>query len=478
MKHTIKLFFVVAITGIAMFTACKDDEAADISLPVTDQATIDAEPLGGHTLININTDQAWTASVDVDWVRVSPVSGNGSGIINVDIDKHLGLRRTGKINFAIGSSTTTVSVLQKGQDTAKYLSELENRRIKRAIIDGTAVKIFWDKAPLKCVISELEYETLSGEFKTVTVLADESESECPDAKFDAVYRTRSGFIAPSTPDTVYKAWTASKSSIVSGFPTGTFFVHPRSYRYDALTGEPVAPVPLPEFETPRTVDIEAVNDGVYRISDLFGGYYTVGRGYSDPENNAYSPYGIFSVDGETYSLIEYGSDDWGYGFNKIDGYNNPLAGVLTLDAYWNNANYVFRLILCTESSKLDNDGYFAVDEFPFSTAGKYEFSAIRWQGNIGGWGEKYGVLAYKVTVPRAGKLKITDHVSPDRNIWFMVVNDKAGADSGDVDADGADGTVEYDVSAGTYYVFGILNTWYEDIAALSSINYDIEITLE
>jgi hypothetical protein len=127
----------------------------------------------------------------------------------------------------------------------------------------------------------------------------------------------------------------------------------------------------------------------------------------------------------------------------------------------------------------DADGYFVVDKLPFREQGKYEVSAVEWQGQVGSWGEKFGVLAYKVTVAGSGKLKIIDHASPTYNIWFLLCNDKAAADKGDgaYIAQG-DGTVEYSVTPGTYYVFGIMNTWYEDLAKLNTFNYDIEITCE
>jgi hypothetical protein len=92
---------------------------------------------------------------------------------------------------------------------------------------------------------------------------------------------------------------------------------------------------------------------------------------------------------------------------------------------------------------------------------------------------KFGLLAYKVTVTDSGKLKVVDHVSPTWNIWFILFSNKETADQGNwpnnVLSEG-DGTIEYDVTPGTYYVFGVLNTWYDDIAPLTTIDYNIEIT--
>jgi hypothetical protein len=481
MKHTINLFLMIAIASIAMFSACNDDEVVNPALPTIDHKEIDVKAVGGKTLINVNTDKTWNASVDVDWARVSPSSGNGSIIVNAEIDKNLGSQRTGKINFVIGSATSTVNITQRGIDTAKFLSEQVNRRVRQTEFNGTTVTIVWDDPTPNCGITELEYEILPEGWARIVVANDETRIECTNAKADSPYRVRSGFIVPLMGDTLYGSWTVSQNPLLSSFPTGTLNVHPRSYRWDATTGNLSGAVPVSEFATPRTVELEAVSENVYRISDMFGGFYTVGRNYSDPVTNTFSPYGVFTVDGGTYSLTEYGRDNWGSGFNKIEGYNNPTRGTLTLDIYWNNGGLVFHLILCQESSRLDRDGYIVVDELPFSENGKYERNAIRWPGGyIGGNSPKYGTLAYKVTVNQSGKLKVIDHVSPDYNIYFVLHTDKTAADAGDGPhyAPPVDGTLEYDVTPGTYYVFGLLNTWYPDIGQMTTIDYDIEITLE
>lgn len=478
MKHTINSFLMIAIMSIAMFTACNKDEVSNPSADIIDHKEIDVPAVGGQTLISVNTDQTWNASADVDWVKVLPASGNGSEIVNVEIDKHLGARRTGKINFKVGSATATVNITQRGMDTATFMDEQVNRRVLQTEYNGTTATVIWDAPTPNCAISELEYETSAG-WARIVVTNSETQIECPDPKADAPYRVRSGFIVPLMGDTLFKDWTVSQSTLVSSFPTGTLKVHPRSYSWNLSDGNLRAPVPVSEYATPRTVEIEAVADGVYKISDLFGGYYSVGRGYSDPVNNSFSPYGIFSVDGETYSLIEYGNDNWGSGFSKIEGYNNQSRGTLTLDAYWNNAGIVFHQILCTETSSLDNDGYVVVNGLPFKEQNKYELNAIRWTGTLGSYSAKFGALVYKVTVTNSGKMKIVDHAS-NKNMFFEVATSKSSADNGDSDIHATyDGVLEFDATPGTYYVFGILNAgWYPDVNALETIDYDIEITCE
>jgi hypothetical protein len=470
MRHIINWFSTFAIILVAMFTACKEkEETSDPSAFTIDHNSIDALSIGGKTLINVSTDLSWNATVDDDWISLSPVSGNGSGIVNVEIGNHMGIRRSTKINFTAGAITKTIDVLQRGRDTARYLEERQNRPVKLTSLEGPLIKVFWGEPTPESVISELEYETTSGAWRKVTVQSTDTESECPDARLDAKYRTRSGFVASGTFDTLYKSWTTSKYPIYYAFPTGTLFVHPHSYRYDAITG--AFTLPSSEYASSHPITVEVLEDGNYKVSDLFGGFYALGRdGYGD----SYICYGVFNSE---FSLVDSKTDPWGYGFIKLEGRTNLDDGFVVLDVYWNTGNYVFHLILCQD--QWDKSGYYIVDNLPFRKEGKYELSALHWPGQLGTWGEKFGVLSYKVTVANSGKLKITDHKSPDRNIWFMLYNNKEKADKGDSDyIKEGDGTVEYDVTPGTYYVFGVMNTWYEDIAPLTSIDYDIEITLE
>jgi hypothetical protein len=474
MKHTINLFLIIAVAGIAMFTACKDEDISDPSSLTIDRTMIEVMPVGGQTLISVNTDLAWNATVDADWVKISPASGNSSETVNVEIDKHLGLRRTAKISFTAGAVSKAVEIQQRGQDTAGYLKGRENRKVKHTYLEGTTAKVTWGAVTEHCVVSELEYETLSGKWRKMTVTPTDSIFECTDAKPGVKYRTRSGFVTPGMVDTLYKSWALSKYPFLS-FSTGTYSVHRLSHRYYGASGEPSSPVPQTEYSVPRTVTIESgEEEGQYRISDLFGGFYVPGRdGYNV---NDHVCWGILSYDGTNFGLVEAKIDSWGYGWTKVEGTANSTA--VTLDTYWNTSDYVFRLILQKEPRPgFDADGYRTVDNLPFRDNGKYEFSAVTWPGQIGAWGEKYGVLAYKVTVNKNGKLKVTDHKSPDYNIWFLLYNDKEAADKGDhKSVTEWDGTIEYDVTPGTYYIFGILNTWYGDIAVLNTIDYDIEIT--
>jgi hypothetical protein len=144
--------------------------------------------------------------------------------------------------------------------------------------------------------------------------------------------------------------------------------------------------------------------------------------------------------------------------------------------------YIARAIKAPYQRILDSDGYLPVNNLPFREQGKYEELAVPWRGYIGGLTSKFGALVYKVTVTNSGKMKIVDQAS-DRNMFFEVATRKDLADSGEVDIHASvDGMLEFEATPGTYYIFGILNAFpewgYGDIDALTTIDYDIEITCE
>jgi hypothetical protein len=343
MRHTVNLFFIGAIMSIAMFTACKDDKVSDPSSLTVDHTEIDVLSIGGKTLINVNTDLTWNATVDADWVKIAPVSGNGSEIVNVEIDKHLGLRRTAKISFTTSAITKTVDILQRGQDTAKYLKDRENRKVKQTYLEGTTAKVTWGDVTPQSVVSELEYETLSGEWRKVIVTSLDTDIECPNAKPGVKYRMRSGFTPPASLDTLYKGWITSKFPFLT-IPTGTLTVDPLSYRYSVASGEPTASIPQPEYSSSNTVTFECIEEGAYKISDLFGGFYLPGRsaqgGYNEDQHICW---GTLNYDGTGFALDEFKIDGWGYGWSKVEG--ETQSTTITLDTHWGTSGYAFHLIL-------------------------------------------------------------------------------------------------------------------------------------
>jgi hypothetical protein len=122
MKYTINLFLIIAIACIAVFTGCDDDKNTnDSSSLMIDQTEVDIMSDGGRTLISINTSLTWEADIDADWVQVSPVAGNGSTLVTMEVDSLVkGERRVATVNFTAGGVTKTVYVLQRGRLESNY----------------------------------------------------------------------------------------------------------------------------------------------------------------------------------------------------------------------------------------------------------------------------------------------------------------------------------------------------------------------
>ncbi|MDR1594360.1 MAG: DUF4998 domain-containing protein [Prevotellaceae bacterium] len=219
----------------------------------------------------------------------------------------------------------------------KYLSERENRKVKNPFIEGNTATVTWGAATEHLVVTELMYETTSGTFNTVIVKASETTVECSGAKPDVPYKTRSGFVPPGAVDTLYKDWVTSRYPFFS-IPDGTYLVSSNSYRYFESSGEPTAARPQNEYVIGTTVTVEGTEEGAYKISDLFGGYYEYGRGYG----SAYRCWGIVSFDD---ALLDFILDPWPYGWNTADVISWDLATkTFTVDIYW-DGTYVFRLAL-------------------------------------------------------------------------------------------------------------------------------------
>jgi hypothetical protein len=465
--------------SIAMFTACKDDDkVSDPSSLIIDHTMIDVLRIGGQTLIAVKTDLAWEATVADSWVSISPASGSGSEIIEVTIDRNLYIHRNTEISFTSGAVTKTVHVSQRGLDE-QYVNTRKDRKVLHTYLEGTTATVTWDSPTEDNVISELEYETVSGELRTVTIPPGESVLECLDVKPGVKYKTRSGFVPPDAVDTLYKNWATSKYPFIN-LPTGVFTVDKSSYCYSAITGELVDPLPQMEYSRPNTILIEIIEEGTYRISDLFGGYYEQGRGL----DQRYACWGIFNYDGAEFKFGEFKMDIYNVGFQKVEIDLQPPTTLIWKTYNGNNAHH---LILNKGEPQepvriVDSDGYTVVENLPFRETRNYGESAVRWpRGNIGGWGDSdggLGVLAYKVTVNRAGRLKVIDNASPG-NFWFVLSDNKESADNGETTyMSDVDGSMAHDVIPGTYYVFGVLNSWYPEIDPSSIIPYDIEITLE
>jgi hypothetical protein len=89
---------------------------------------------------------SWNASVDADWVELSTVSGTGSGIVTVTVQKlESGARRTATVTFTAGSAVKTTSIVQRGNLVSDYYTTGDVIRLHRhSVGNGIAIVIIAD----------------------------------------------------------------------------------------------------------------------------------------------------------------------------------------------------------------------------------------------------------------------------------------------------------------------------------------------
>ena len=115
-------------------------------------------------------------------------------------------------------------------------------------------------------------------------------------------------------------------------PTGFYKVSKDSYRN--------AP-PSSEYATEPIVLVYQEESGAYFISDLFGGYYAVGRGYGP----FYATGGSVKINKENVvSLASSRTTPWGDKFSSVDGTYDAENQILNIVVDW-EAGYTFYLIL-------------------------------------------------------------------------------------------------------------------------------------
>lgn len=118
----------------------------------------------------------------------------------------------------------------------------------------------------------------------------------------------------------------TSSSMVSGVYT----VLPESNRDGAAS---------PEYAKGNTLIIYQEEPGVFYISDLFGGYYDIGRGYG----SRYATAGKLNLSGTSISLLESATTPWGDAFDSFSGtYDEASKTWICLGMY---GGYNFNLII-------------------------------------------------------------------------------------------------------------------------------------
>ncbi|GHU94200.1 hypothetical protein FACS1894156_2120 [Bacteroidia bacterium] len=101
--------------------------------------------------------------------------------------------------------------------------------------------------------------------------------------------------------------------------------------------------PATEFRTQPSLVIIQTAPGRFYVSDLFGGYYNVGRGYG----TGYAISGILAFNGTNFSRVSSATTPWGDTFGDVRGTYNAGTKTLSLQVDY-TANYTFHLNIVKE----------------------------------------------------------------------------------------------------------------------------------
>ncbi len=161
--------------------------------------------------------------------------------------------------------------------------------------------------------------------ESVTVSGEVNTSQTGQYTLSYTAVNSDGF--PKTITRTVIVYDPTPSPIESGF----YHVSPQSTR---------VPGPSTEFESSPAETIYQSTPGVFYISDLFGGYYSVGRGYGP----AYATGGYVAYDGTNFSLVESEITPWGNKFSSVSGTYDQGTKTLFLAVVW-ESGYTFNLII-------------------------------------------------------------------------------------------------------------------------------------
>ncbi|MFC4674574.1 BT_2262 family domain-containing protein [Dysgonomonas termitidis] len=119
--------------------------------------------------------------------------------------------------------------------------------------------------------------------------------------------------------------------------TGLYHVDASSSR-SALGG--AAGSPATEFKTEPPITIYQTAPGKFYISDLFGGYYSIGRGYGA----AYDISGIVAFDGTDFSLVSSNVTPWKDKHTAVRGTYNEETKTLVLQVDYSSFTFHLNIV--------------------------------------------------------------------------------------------------------------------------------------
>ncbi|MDR3246044.1 MAG: DUF5012 domain-containing protein [Prevotellaceae bacterium] len=220
----------------------------------------------------------------------------------------------------------------------EYLATRSNRAILDPVIDGTQGAIVWGDSTEHLVWSEVRYKTNSGATNIVRTLAGDSVAYCPDIKVGELFETRSAFTPTGTTDLYESVWVEYDVPFLH-ISSGTYVALPESYRLEVKTDA----MSFTEYANKNEIKIAWSGIEEYSVSDIFGGFYSDGRGYDD----SYRILAHIKFDGVNFSMIDAGMDPWGTGFTAVTGTHDAATKTISLQVFWGE-DYIFYLKLKKE----------------------------------------------------------------------------------------------------------------------------------
>ena len=163
MKNSIKNMrkIVACLAMMIMVAACVKSDPAFVNFDSGVQNPFTFTAAGGSQSIGIQSNAAWTVSVDGSWLNVSPLSGNGNGSIVIKADAYEDKTdRKATVAVTVEGRKATLTVVQKGKEI--IVKEYEDIADIRALYTGTDVKINGNIKIKGSVISDYRSSELGG----------------------------------------------------------------------------------------------------------------------------------------------------------------------------------------------------------------------------------------------------------------------------------------------------------------------------
>jgi DNA-binding beta-propeller fold protein YncE len=291
------------------------------------------------------------------------------------------------------------------------------------------------------------------------------------------------FVTGYSDNKLYKATPAGEVSIVTeglNLPTGVAVGDDGNYYVSNRGTNSVIQVTPTGEKSTHTLGFTGAADPYHIVRDGKGGFYACGvnvgdmlevssvadmatrmnLGFDTPRAGAVDASGTLYViqgNGAVFKVVD-GAKQLISSYGLAGG---PYCLVVTPDGkyiYASNTDKHTIVKIDVENPGTDPNiaNFYRTIEMPFTESGIYKDLAVMgWSGSS--WNEGRGWLGYEIVLPTDGILYITDKKSPTWNLWWILYTLPTYGESSSNIADNHDGSITKYLSAGRYYLVGIIN---------------------